>query len=95
MALIWVCNHLVLVVLVVNHMRSGCRANSVRFRPTDLRLFRARDLLTIPGSIVNIIRGDLYDHSKRKKIFTLINEHNIRMSSKIYEENATSVIRIC
>jgi hypothetical protein len=33
---------------------------------------RAQDTLTIIGSIVNIIGGDLYDHIMSTRIFTLV-----------------------
>jgi hypothetical protein len=38
-------------------------------------------------SIFNTIGVNLYDHSRRKTIFTLIMNKHIHMSSKYYEEN--------
>ena len=48
---------------------NGHQNNIICFE--EIRL-RAQNLLTILGSIVNIIGGALYDHLKRKKIFALM-----------------------
>ena len=33
---------------------------------------RAQDMLTIPGSVVNMIAADPYDHLMSRRVFTLI-----------------------
>ena len=52
-----------------------------------------KNLITILGSIVNIIEGeDLYDHLMSIRIFTVsINKYEIHTSSKNYEESGNDV----
>ena len=54
----------------------------------EIELICVQNLLTILGSIGNEHnQGDLYDHSKRKRIFKLIiNKIPTHTSSKFYED---------
>ena len=46
-----------------------------------------QNTLTIIGSIIDIVRGHLYDHLMSTRISTLIENKVYHINSKYYEEN--------
>ena len=55
----------------------------------------AQNMMTIPGSIVNIIGGDLYDHLMSTRIFILIKQRIFIQALNKYENSGCASIWIC